>query len=93
MSAISFTKAQEMLSLWLEAEKNITTAQSYKLDTGGSSRMLTRADLAEVRKSIDYWEAKCNALDPANQRPAASFRTVQYHNRSGYGNRRYVGID
>ena len=83
MSAITFSKASEMLSLWLEAEKNITTAQSYKLDTGGSARTLTRADLAEVRKSIDYWEAKCNALDPNQDKAAARFMTVRYRNSPG----------
>ena len=51
-----FTKeiCQKKLNTWLAAEEAIATGQSYQI----GSRMLTRADLASVRKQIDYWNNK-----------------------------------
>lgn len=43
---------------WLEAELELTTAQSYSLGT----RTLTRANLAEIRKQIEFWENKIAEL-------------------------------
>ncbi|ENL7058667.1 hypothetical protein AB6A14_004855, partial [Salmonella enterica subsp. enterica serovar Infantis] len=50
--AFSLTEAREMLSVWREAYRAIAIGgQSYKFGT----RQLTRADLSEVRKEMDYW--------------------------------------
>jgi hypothetical protein len=56
--AITLEKANEMLDAWLNAEMAITTGQSYSI----GSRSLTRANLGEVRKSVDYWEKKVALL-------------------------------
>ncbi|MCX4265322.1 MAG: DUF6148 family protein [Firmicutes bacterium] len=48
---------------WLEAELELTAAQSYSL----GSRTLTRANLAEVRKQIEYWENKIAQLQNKEQ--------------------------
>ena len=74
MSRLTLQTAQEMLNLWIEAEKKITVGQSYSIDTGGSSRSLTRANLKEVRESIEYWEARCAELSGEGKR--AVFRKV-----------------
>ena len=49
MAGITKKEAQRHLDIWLEAEAQIATGQSYQI----GSRMLTRADLASVRKQID----------------------------------------
>lgn len=56
---VSLEKAIEMRDSWIEAEKHIaTTGQSYTISTeDGSRRTIQRADLSEVRKSIEYWGA------------------------------------
>lgn len=54
MAGITKKEAQRHLDIWLEAEAKIATGQSYQI----GSRMLTRADLASVRKQIDYWNNK-----------------------------------
>lgn len=54
MAGITKKEAQRHLDIWLEAEAQIATGQSYQI----GSRMLTRADLASVRKQIDYWNNK-----------------------------------
>lgn len=60
---ITLEIAQEHLDEWLEAELAVTTHQSYQL--GGKS--LTRADLGEIRETIDYWEQKVAQLQALEQ--------------------------
>lgn len=45
---------QEKLNTWLAAEEAIATGQRYQIGT----RMLTRADLKEVREEMEYWAGK-----------------------------------
>ncbi len=47
-------RAQQHLELWMEAEEAIASSQSYIL----GKRSLTRANLAEVLKMIEYYEKK-----------------------------------
>ena len=58
-----FTKemCQKKLNTWLAAEEAIATGQSYQI----GSRMLTRADLKQVREEMEYWAGK---LAEAEQR-------------------------
>lgn len=50
--------AQKHLEEWLEAELEITTHQSYRL----GNQTLTMADLAEIRKEIEYWRQMAEKL-------------------------------
>lgn len=63
MAGITLETAQHHLDAWLEAELSITTGQSYTL----RGRTLTRANLTEIRNSIDYWNKKVHALDNAKK--------------------------
>lgn len=56
--SISLETAEKHLNVWLEAELTIATGQSYTLATTNGSRTLTRANLTEVRNSIEYWNKK-----------------------------------
>jgi hypothetical protein len=56
--AISLKVAQNQLNQWLDCSTAIATNQSYKIN----DRAFTRADLAEVNKSILLWEKKVNQL-------------------------------
>lgn len=51
-----FTKemCQKKLNTWLAAEEAIAIGQSYQI----GSRMLTRADLKQVREEMEYWAGK-----------------------------------
>lgn len=51
MAAVTLEQAKEMLASWLEAEKAVMSNQSYSI----GSRSITRANLSEIRKSIQYW--------------------------------------
>lgn len=64
MPAISLETAKKHLTIWLEAEETIATGQSYTIGT----RSLTRANLAEVRQQIDYWNAKVTKLEALKKR-------------------------
>lgn len=44
---------------WIEAELEVTTHQSYTI----GSRSLTRANLSEIRATIDYWTKEIDKID------------------------------
>lgn len=52
--ALTLEEVRENLALWRKAEQAIATAQSYTM----GNRTLTRANLNEVIKRINYWEEK-----------------------------------
>ena len=62
MAGITQSIAEAKLSLWLEAEAALAASQSYTIDVEGNTRSLTRANLAEVRQQIEFWESRCAAF-------------------------------
>lgn len=69
---ITLEVAQKHLDEWLEAELEITTHQSYRI--GGQT--LTMAELAQVRKEIEYWADKVETL---KAQAASGGRNRIYH--------------
>ncbi len=45
---------RQRLKIWLAAEEAIATGQRYQIE----GRSLTRADLYDVRKELEYWAGK-----------------------------------
>ncbi len=66
MAGITLAQAQAKLNLWLDADAAVAGNQSYEI----AGRSLTRANAAEIRKNIEFWDAKCKELDPTGSRPA-----------------------
>lgn len=58
---ITLKQAQQHLEMWLNAEEEIATSQSYTIGT----RTLTRANLKEVRDQIKFWQSKVDNLEKA----------------------------
>ncbi len=58
MAGITLAQAEAKLTLWMEADDAVAKGQSYTI--GG--RSLSRANAAEIRSNIDYWEAKIQRL-------------------------------
>ena len=54
MAIFSKKLCQEKLETWLAAEEAVATGQSYQI----GSRMLTRADLKQIRAEMVYWAGK-----------------------------------
>lgn len=54
MAIFSKELCQQKLKTWLAAEEAIATGQSYQI----GSRLLTRADLKQVREEMEYWGKK-----------------------------------
>lgn len=63
MSVYSKEFCRRKLELWLEAEEAVATGQSYQID----DRRLTRADLYDVRKEVEFWEGKLAAAEAEEQ--------------------------
>ena len=64
MAGITLAQAEAKLQTWLEAEDRIASGQRYRI----GDRELARADLAEVRKSVEYWNGKVKELQPGQRR-------------------------
>ena len=58
MAGITLEQAQAKLDTWLKAEDAVATSQSYNM----AGQTLTRANLKEIRETIDYWERKVQRL-------------------------------
>ena len=59
MSVITKEMAREMLQLWLDAERAVTTGKSYTIGT----RSLTRANLSDIAERIKYWRNELAKLE------------------------------
>lgn len=66
MAGITLAIATARLDIWLAADAAVAGGQSYQVASGGGDqRMLTRANAAEIRKNIDYWQNWVNKLTRA----------------------------
>lgn len=54
MAIFSKELCKQKLNTWLAAEEAVATGQSYQI----GSRMLTRADLKQIRSEMEYWAEK-----------------------------------
>lgn len=59
MPWITIEEARENLTMWLDAERAISTGQSYKIGT----RSLSRADLSMVASRIAFWRNEIEKLE------------------------------
>lgn len=62
MVAITLEQAQAQLDAWLAASTAVARNQSYTVETATGRRQVTRADAAEIRQQIGFWEAKVVSL-------------------------------
>jgi hypothetical protein len=58
MAGITLAQAEAQLAAWIDASTAVATGQSYSI--GG--RSLTRANAAEIRESISFWDEKVQSL-------------------------------
>ena len=72
MAGITLETAQKQLDLWIAAEEKVTHGQSYQIGT----RMLTRADLKQIREEMEYWAQK---LSEAEAEEKSGGRNRLYH--------------
>jgi len=58
MAGITLADAEAKLTLWLTAEEKVASGQSYTIN----GTTMTRANLNEIRETIDYWDRKVQRL-------------------------------
>lgn len=63
-NGISLEVAKKHLDAWLTAELEVTTHQSYTI----GSRSLTKANLSEIRKQIEYWSDQVARMENIERR-------------------------
>lgn len=64
MAGLTKEQAEELLELWVKAEKAVATGQSYSI--GG--RSLTRADAKDITDKIKFYSKLCNQLERGGKR-------------------------
>ncbi len=70
---ITLEEAKSHLTMWLKAEEKVAVAgQGYKI----GNRTLTRADLGEIRRSIEYWENRVERLTSGKNRGARGYKIL-----------------
>ena len=72
MAIFSKEMCRQKLNTWLAAEESVATGQSYQIGT----RMLTRADLKQIREEMEYWAQK---LSEAEAEEKNGGRKPPYH--------------
>lgn len=72
MAVFSKELCNKRLNIWLAAEEAVATGQSYQIGT----RMLTRADLKDIRAEMEYWAGK---LAEAEAEEKTGGRNRLYH--------------
>lgn len=75
MAGITLADAQAQLATWLAASTAVAGGQEYRIDSGMGGRTLKRADAAEIRQQIGFWDAKVKELTPAG---AGGLRRTRY---------------
>jgi hypothetical protein len=68
MAMITLDIAQQHLEAWLQADIALARAKSYMVTTPNGSTQVTRADLADVKKQIAYWQTQVNILTDNTER-------------------------
>jgi len=61
------------LETWLLAEERVAAGQRYQIGT----RMLTRADLKQIREQMEYWARKLNEAE-AEERAGGRSRLYRF---------------
>jgi hypothetical protein len=62
MSGLLRDEAERQLALWLKASEAVSQSQAYTIAGENSSRSLTRADAAEIRAQITFWDKQLKRL-------------------------------
>lgn len=56
MAIFTLTEIEEQLTAYKQALLALSKAQSHELDTAGFRRKVTRADLPEIRRALEWLE-------------------------------------
>lgn len=72
MAIFSKEMCRQKLNTWLAAEESVATGQSYQIGT----RMLTRADLKQIREEMEYWAQKLSEAEAEEKNGGATVCTT-----------------
>ncbi|KHF27309.1 hypothetical protein LR68_03856 [Anoxybacillus sp. BCO1] len=72
MGAWTLQEARQHLRAWMDAELAVSTGQRYRIGT----RELTRADLGEIAKRIQFWSNEVARLEKGRGSGARVLRVV-----------------
>jgi hypothetical protein len=62
MAGITLEQAEANLATWMAALDKLAVSQNYSISTSTGSRTLTRANLADAQKQVEYWDKQVKRL-------------------------------
>lgn len=70
MAGVTLAQAQEQLDAWLAASLAIAQGnQSYTI----GQRQFTKADAGEIRRQVEFWEARVERLSAGSRGPRVRY--------------------
>jgi hypothetical protein len=60
MAGITLSQAEAQLTVWIAASTAVASGQSYSI----GNRSLSRADSADIREQIKFWDSLVKQLTP-----------------------------
>lgn len=61
-NGITLAEAKAGLAAWLAADAAVSQGQEYRINFGGTDRLLRRADAAMIADRVSFWETKVRRL-------------------------------
>ena len=80
MAVFSKELCRQRLKIWLAAEEAIATGQRYQIE----GRSLTRADLYDVRKELEYWAGKLAEAESEEKNGAVYYTNLRAHDNRAH---------
>lgn len=68
----TLVEARGYLQIWVDASLAVATGQSYKI----GRRELTRANLSEIKKQIDFWRSEIARLESGRKSGMRILRSI-----------------
>lgn len=63
VTEMTLAYAKEQLGVWLDAMEKVSGGQEYTIGGIRNGRQLRRADLPEIRSTVEWWEKKVAQLE------------------------------
>lgn len=59
MAGLTLAQCEAELAIWMAADQAVAAGQQWQ----HQGRTYTKVDAGEIRRNINYWDAKCQRLD------------------------------
>ena len=76
MAAWTLEQAQTHLATWLTASEAVAQGQEHEIQSGNTRRKLTRANLFQINRMIQFWRKEVEQLQ-RSETPGPKIRYIE----------------